>query len=73
MYQLLKRIDFRGRFNAMHKQLFGRDMPDFFYEEVMKEVQKAKLADTYTVPNYAQAVKRVIQSHPDMYVVQFSD
>lgn len=70
MHQLLKRIDFRGRFNAMHKQLFGRDMPDFFYEEVMKEVRKAKLADMYTVPNYAQAVKSVIQRHPNMYNVQ---
>lgn len=73
MYQLVKRIDFRGKFNSMHKQLFEREMPSFFYEEVMNEVVKAKLADRYTVPNYAQAVKRVVQAHPDIYKVRFED
>lgn len=71
--QLLKRIDFRGKFNAMHQTLFGHDMPDFFYPEVMAEVDKAKLADRFTVRNYALAVKRVILSHPDIYRVRFAE
>ena len=70
--QLIKRIDFRGKYNAMHQTLFGHDMPDFFYSEVMAEVDKAKLADRFTVPNYAMAMKRVIQSHPDFYKISFS-
>ncbi len=69
MFQLIRRIDFRSRFNVMHRQLFGREMPDFVYDEVMNEVRKAKLADMYTVPNYAQAMKKVLQAHPDMYKV----
>lgn len=73
LHLLIKRIDFRGKFNAFHKTLFGYDMPEFFYEEVMAEVYKAKLADRFTIPNYAQAMKRVIQSHPDLYRVHFID
>ena len=48
-------------------------MPSFFYEEVMGEVEKAKLADRFTVPNYALSMKRVIQSHPDIYRVRFAE
>ncbi len=73
MHQLVKRIDFRGKFNAFHMKLFGREMPAFFYEEVMSEVRKAKMADMYTVPNYAIAMKRVIQAHPELYKVQFKE
>ena len=71
MLQLVKRIDFRGRFNAMHKHIFGSEMPDFFYEEVMTEVRKAKLADMYTLPNYSKAMKRVLLSHSDIYKIRF--
>lgn len=69
MLQLVKQLDFRGKFNAIHKQLFGYEMPEFFFEEVMKEVRKAKLADMYTVPNYAMAMKRVFQAHPNIYKI----
>lgn len=71
--QLSKRIDFRGKFNAMHQTLFGYDMPDFFYSEVMAEVDKAKLADRFTIRNYALAMKRVIRSHQDIYRVRFEE
>ncbi len=71
LHQLIKRIDFRGKFNAMHVRLFGSEMPAFIFDEVMEEVQKAKLADRFTVYNYAQAMKRVIQSHPNMYKIRF--
>ena len=71
LHFLVKRIDFRGKFNAFHQKLFRRDMPDFFFDEVMEEVWKAKLADMYTAPNYAQAMKTVILSHPDLYKVKF--
>ena len=67
LLQLLKRIDFRGKFNAMYQTLFGHDMSDLFYSEVMAEVDKAKLADRFTVRNYAMAMKRVIQAHPELY------
>lgn len=70
---LIERIDFRGKFNAFHKTLFGSPMPQFIYEEVMAEVYKAKLADRFTVPNYAWAMKRVIQAHPETYKVRFID
>ena len=73
LHLLIKRIDFRGMFNAFHRALFGRDMPTFFYKEVMAEVDNAKLADRFTVPNYAMAMKRVIQSHPNIYKVRFID
>lgn len=73
MLQLVRRIDFRGRFNAMHMQLFGCEMPVFIFEEVMNEVYKAKLADMYTFPNYVKAMKRVIQAHPEMYRKRFSE
>lgn len=71
LHLLVKRIDFKGKFNAFHQKLFGRDMPDFFFKEVMNEVRKAKLADMYTVPNYVLAMKRVIHAHPEMYKVRF--
>lgn len=70
---LVNRIDFRGKFNEMHKTLFGRDMPETIFQEVMTEVRKAKLADVYTVHNYALAMKRVIQAHPDKYRIIFID
>lgn len=73
LHLILKRIDFRGKFNAMHKQLFKQDMPNKIYEEIMQEVQKAKLADRFTVHNYAMAMKRVFQAHPDIYIVKFVD
>lgn len=73
LHRLLRRIDFRGKFNEFHRALFRCDMPDFFYPEVMAEVEKAKLADRFTVRNYALAVKRVIQSHPDIYSVRFAE
>jgi hypothetical protein len=57
----------------MYVQLFGCDMPAFNFEEVMRELQKAKLADKYTVHNYALAMKIVIQSHPEMYKVRIED
>ena len=73
LHLLVKRIDFPGRFNAFHKHLFRSEMPAFIFEEVMEEVRKAKLADMYTVHNYALAMKRVIQKYPDMYRVNFVD
>lgn len=73
LHQLIKRIDFRGKFNEMHKTLFGCEMPENIFQEVMDEIRKAKLADVYTVRNYALAIKTVIQSHPDLYRVQFVD
>lgn len=71
LHQLINRIDFRGRFDAIHQRLFGYRMPGSIFEEVIAEVQKAKLADMYTIPNYAQSLKRVILAHPNMYRVHF--
>lgn len=71
--KLLKRIDFRGKFNAFHKKLFGKDIPEFIYQEVMEQVNKAKLADKFTLRNYAMSMKRVLQSHPEIYKVTFRD
>lgn len=72
-HQLAKRIDFRGNFNAMHLTLFGCDMPETIFQEIMTEIGKAKLADIYTIRNYALAMKTVIQAHPEMYMVKFAD
>ena len=71
--QIVKRIDFRGKFSAMHKTLFGYDMPEDIFQEVMTEVNKAKLADIYTVHNYALAMKRVLQAHPEKYHIRFTE
>lgn len=71
--QVVNRIDFKGKFNSMHKNLFGFDMPATIFQELMTEVYKAKLADRYTVNNYALAMKRVIQTHPEMYRIRFVD
>ena len=73
LHLLIKRIDFRGKFNVFYRTLVGYDTPSFFYKEVMGEVEKAKLADRYTVPNYALAMKRVIQAHPDLFRIKFED
>lgn len=67
LHQLVLRIDFRGKFNAMHRTLFGYDMPEIIYQELMDEIQKAKLGDRFTVYNYSMSLKRVIQAHPEMY------
>ncbi len=72
-HKLARRIDFRKMFNAKHVQLFGNEMPDSIFEEVMEEVQKAKLADKYTVHNYTLAMKTVMQSHPELYRVRSED
>lgn len=71
--QLLGRINYRGKFNEMHRIVCRQDMPDTIYQELMDEISKAKLADRYTVENFAMSLKRVIQSHPDMYKVIFAD
>lgn len=73
LHLLVKSFDFPGRFNAFHKHLFGSEMPAFIYDEVMEEVKRAKLADMYTIHNYAHAMKRVIQRHPDIYRIYFVD
>lgn len=71
LLQLIKRINFRGNFNAMHRTLFDCDMPEMIYQELMDEIQKAKLGDRFTVGNYSLSMKRVIQAHPEMYKVRF--
>lgn len=71
--QLLGRINYRGRFNEMHRIVCKQDMPDAIYQELMEEIGKAKLADRFTVENFALSLKRVIQAHPDMYIIQFAD
>lgn len=57
-YKLIERIDFRGKFNALHKELFGKDIPEFIFQEVMKTVNQAKLADRFTNRNYAMSIKK---------------
>ena len=47
---LIKRIDFRGKYNAYHRALFGKGIPPFFYEEVMGEVGKAKVGRWIYMP-----------------------
>lgn len=71
--QLLGRINYRGKFNEMHRVLCNQDMPESIYQELIGEICKAKLADRYTVKNYAISMKRVIQAHPEMYKVRFVD
>ncbi len=73
LHLLAKRIDFRGNFNAIHLTLFGRGMPETIFQEIMTEIGKAKLADIYTIKNYAYAMKTVIQAHPEMYGIRFTD
>ena len=67
MWQVVKCMDFRGMFNAMHRRLFGWDMSESIFQEIIDEVHKAKLADMYTIRNYALSFKKVIQEHPDIY------
>ena len=67
MLQVVKRIDFRGVFNALYLVLFGNDIPQHIFREVMDEVHNAKLADRYTIRNYALSFKKVIQAHTDIY------
>ena len=71
--QLLGRINYRGKFNEMHRIVCKQDMPDAIYQELMEEIGKAKLADRFTVENFAMSLKRVIQAHPDMYKIKFVD
>ncbi len=55
----------------MHRIVCKQDMPDAIYKELMEEIGKAKLADRFTVENFAMSLKRVIQAHPDLYKIQF--
>ena len=71
--QLLGRINYREKFNEMHRIVCKQDMPDSIYQELMEEIGKAKLADRFTVENFAMSLKRVMQSHPEMYKIQFAD
>ena len=71
--QFVKRFDLRGKFNEVHKALFRRDIPEPIFLEVISEVRKAKLADVFTIHNYALAIKKVILAHPDIYRVKFED
>ena len=73
LLQLVHRIDFRGKFNEMHRKLFGCNIPEAIFQELMEEIQKAKLADKFTVENYAMSLKQVIQAHPELYKVKFAD
>lgn len=71
--QLLERINYRGKFNEVHRILDKRDMPESIYQELMDEIGKAKLADRFTVENFAISMKRVIQAHPEVYNIRFVD
>lgn len=67
LYRHVRHFDLKGLFNTMHIYLFGREMPNDIFAEVIAEIQKAKLADMYTIHNYARAMEKVIQTHLDLY------
>ena len=69
--RFVKSFNLRGLFNAMHQILAGRNIPETVLEEVISEVKKAKLADIYTFPNYARALRKVFLSHPELYRIEF--
>ena len=56
-------MDIRGKFDQLHSRLFGVPAPPEIIEEIIDEMRKAKLADIYTIPNYATAFKNVIDRH----------
>lgn len=56
-------MDIRGKFNRLHSRLFGVPAPPEIIEEILDEMRKAKLADIYTIPNYAASFKTVIDRH----------
>lgn len=61
-HRALRRIDFRGKFDALHKLLFNVEMSDSLYQELMDEIQKAKIADRFTVENYMNAFRKIVLS-----------
>ena len=56
-------MNIRGKFNRLHSRLFGVPAPPEIIEEIIDEMRKAKLADIYTIPNYATSFKTVIDRH----------
>lgn len=56
-------MNIRGKFNRLHSRLFGVPAPPEIIEEIIDEMRKAKLADIYTIPNYAASFKTVIDRH----------
>jgi hypothetical protein len=56
-------MDIRGKFNRLHSRIFGVPAPPEIIEEIIDEMHKAKLADIYTIPNYAASFKTVIDRH----------
>ena len=56
-------MDIRGKINRLHSALFGVPAPPEIMEEILDEMSKAKLADVYTIPNYAKSFKNVIARH----------
>lgn len=56
-------MDIRAKFNRLHSRLFGVPAPPEIIEEILDEMRKAKLADIFTIPNYAASFKTVIDRH----------
>ena len=71
LQRLVEQINYKGKFNEMHRIICKSDMPDAFYQELLEEIGKAKLVDRFTVKNFAMSFKHVIQAHPDVYKLRF--
>jgi len=56
-------MDIRGKINRLHSALYGVPAPPEIMEEILAEMSKAKLADVYTISNYAKSFKNVIDRH----------
>lgn len=62
-YYAASQMDIRGKINRLHSALYGVPAPPEIMEEILAEMSKAKLADVYTLPNYARSFKTVIDRH----------
>lgn len=48
----------------MHKQIFGKDMPDDILNEILNMMQNTgKSGDKYTIEHYAWCYKEVLIKH----------
>ena len=62
-YYAASQMDIRGKINRLHSALYGVPAPPEIMEEILAEMSKAKLADVYTISNYAKSFKNVIDRH----------
>ena len=64
IHLIIKTMNIPKKFIALHKQIFGKDMPDDILNEILNMMQNTgKSGDKYTIEHYAWCYKEVLIKH----------